>query len=402
MKEVIAVVNQFALPREQGGGTRHTDLFRRVTKWSHVIIAGDRNHYTQTKYATDDRTFKLIRLPRAGKTAIRRFGPWVVFSVRAAIVLGRRTDLVAVYASTPQILAPLAGLIVSRLKNIPFVLEVRDMWPETLVSAGAIKEKGLTHRALSKLEQILVSSADAIVGVTEGWEQHFRELGFSTGRYWTVPNGTETADFYVSETRDELRTKHSISGFTAIYAGAHGQVNALDEVLDAASELPDLNFILIGDGSEKGRLESRAEAENISNVEFRPPISKSELPKLLRACDVGIHSIGDLEVLSKGMSPNKIFDYMAAGLPVVSNAAGPLGGVILDDECGPLGKNGDLPELLKRVKDSDSETRARWRNRAEEVMSTRFSRASAADRLTEALGSVLDVEVVSDMSARKR
>lgn len=382
---VIVVLNQFALPRSQGGGTRHTDLFSRLTPWRHVIVAGDRNHYTQDAYSVEDPTFHLVGVPVAGRSAARRITSWAAYALKALAYLVRQRDIVAIYGSTPQPLAPLVGIAVARLQRRPFILEVRDIWPESLVSAGAVREGSFVHRCLLLLEKYLVTSAHAIVGVTENWRGYFAGLGANPRDYFAVQNGTELKDFAVAEPRDELRRRHHISGYTAVFAGAHGPKDGLGRVLDAAHRLPDVNFLLIGAGTEKEAARRRADIEGLRNVEFRAPVAKTELPELLAACDVGVHAVTPLSVFEHGMSPNKLFDYLAAGLPIVSNAADALEGVLLDDDCGALGGPDDLATCIARVQVADEATRERWRARAQHLMAGPYSRTTAASQLTHAI-----------------
>lgn len=385
MSETVVVLNQFALPRDQGGGTRHTDLFRHLKAYRHKIIAGNRNHYTQKQFTTDDPTFQLVAVPPAGSSAISRVGPWIIYAAKAAAKTIASRKIVAIYASTPQLLAPVAGLVASRFMRVPFILEVRDIWPESIASAGAISESSLVYRALKRLEIHLVRSADAIVGVVEGWEDYFAQMGLERSHYWFVPNGTDPADFKISASRNDLRKKYGITGYTAIFAGAHGPKDGIDKVIDAAQSLPRINFLLVGAGTEKAAARERAQARGLENVRFLDTVAKSELPNLLAACDVGIHAVAPLPIFDRGMSPNKLFDYMAAGLPIVSNAAGPLDKVVKDDEIGAIGGPDELADCLVRVSQANNAKLDDWSRKAETYMETRFSRRAAADRLEMAI-----------------
>jgi glycosyltransferase involved in cell wall biosynthesis len=336
VKRVI-VINQFALPRTEGGGTRHIDLFSRLTDWEPLILAGNRNHYSQQRFTTQDRRFRLIRVPRQSGGAVARLTGWLVFALQALTIclVHRRVDLF--YGSSPHPFAAVSALVAARIRRKPFVLEIRDLWPESVVSAGKLAHGGLVHRVFSRIERLLVINADRIVCVTAGWEDHLSQLGVSGDRTVVVPNGTEPTDFEVAEDREVLRQSFSIDGFTAIFAGAQGPKDGIDLILEAARNLPNMNFLLVGSGPVKAACQRRARDQQITNVEFRDPVPKMELSRLLRACDVGIHAVGSMPVFQRGMSPNKLFDYMAAGLPIVSNAEEGVRRIIRDGECGRLG-----------------------------------------------------------------
>ncbi|MBB1514780.1 glycosyltransferase family 4 protein [Tessaracoccus sp. MC1679] len=382
MKRVI-VVEQYSQPRDQGGGTRHVDLFDRVEGWEASFIASNVSHYTGKPYTTTDRRFILVPIPVYSGNGVMRMLGWGIFAAQATVV-GCTRPADAVYGSSPQLLSALAGLLIARLKGVPFVMEVRDLWPESIVAMGHLEEGSVVHRMLVALEGYLYRGASRIVVVTPGWEDHFEAFGVDRSRVIAVPNGTEASDFEVTQSRDELRRRYGISGYTAVYAGAHGPANRVDLTMDAAEALPDVNFLMIGSGARKQWAIDEARRRGLGNIEFRDPIPKSELPGLLRACDVGLHVIAPLKVLDKGMSPNKLFDYLAAGLPVVSNARYPLRRVAADGEVGAMVGPEELVEGITRVRSADEATRVRWAGNAAALLD-RFSRTNAAKSLGEAL-----------------
>lgn len=387
MKTVV-VLNQFALPRTQGGGTRHIDLFGRLTHWSPTIIAGNRNHYTQQTYATDDPRFVLVGVPpQRGPVRQRALG-WLRYDA-AALVKGLRLGHIdVVYASTPHLLAPIAGAALARLKGCPLVVEVRDLWPQAIASAGIVSETGRLYRALTRLERWVYHRADRLVVVTGGWESHLTALGVDPHDVTVIPNGTETTEFAVDATRESLRAALGFTGFTAVFAGAHGPKDGIDLILDAARDCPDISVVLIGDGPVKEAAQRRAEVEGLDNIRFVDPVSKNDLPAVLRAADVGIHAVTPLPVLDKGMSPNKLFDYLAAGLPLVSNAQAALASIVSDGEVGAIGGPDSLSDGLRAVFAASEGQRRAWAARGQELIAARFSRAEAARHLEALLDDI--------------
>ena len=383
MKRVL-VLNQFALPRDQGGGTRHVDLFSRLDGWSFVILAGNRNHYTQESFTTKDSRFRLIRVPSQDGGARQRLASWLAYCAGAA-VRGLRWRPDVVYASSPHLLAPLTGWILSRLTRASFVLEVRDLWPESFVAAGLLTRGSHMHQALSRLERFLVRRADEVVGVTVGWEPHFSSLGASMDQYTVVTNGTETSEFDIAESREALRQEQSIAGVTAIFAGAHGPKDGIECIIDAARSTPDVNFLLVGDGPLKEWAQREVQQEAISNVSFRAPVAKGELARLLKACDIGIHAVSPLPVFELGMSPNKLFDYLAAGLPVVSNAGEPVSRLVGDRECALVGGPDSLAANISRLRDLTHSQRVTRGAEGRSLVDTKFSRTKAARSLQRIL-----------------
>lgn len=397
MKRVL-VLNQYALPRTEGGGTRHIDLFGRLSGWQPLIVAAGRNHYSQGRFTTADPCFRLVSVPRYKGNGIVRMLGWCVFAVKAVAIGLTRRRVDVVYASTPHPLAPVAGVLISRLRRTAFVLEVRDLWPESLVAAGALRRGSTFHRFLTALESWTARRADRIVVVTDGWAEHFSGLGVPSSRLTVVSNGTEPLDFAVAEGRDELRRRQNIQGFTAVFAGAHGAKDGIDLVLDAAAALKDMRFLLVGAGPVKAGAMARSERDLLNNVEWRDPVPKCELPALLAACDVGVHAVTPLDVFDLGMSPNKLFDYMAAGLPVVSNAGTGLARVVVDGECGRVGSATDLAECLRAVHEAGAAQQAVWGDRGRSLVAERFSRSAAAEELRAVLDAACTIAALSRRS----
>lgn len=387
----VLVLNQYALPRERGGGTRHVDLFGRLPDWRPLIVAAGRDHYTQETFRTNDPRFQLVWIPAYRGNGPGRVVGWAIYAIQAAVLGLSRRHLDVVYASTPSLLAPVAGWLVARLRRRPLVVEVRDLWPETLVGAGALRRESLLHRVLRGLERRVMRAADHIVAVTPGWEDHFAGFGVHESVLTVIPNGAEPGPRGVSDDLPSVRPdgEHRL---VAVYAGAHGPLNGIDLILRAAAELPEMDFLLIGAGSAKPAAVARARAEDLANVRFRDPVAKSELLEVLSECDVGIHCIMSLPLFRRGMSPNKVFDYFAAGLPVVSNAREGLSSIFADGECGRLGEADDLTACLRDVQAAGRAQRELWGNRGRELLAKRFSRSTAAASLRTVLESVREPE----------
>lgn len=383
----VLVIQHYALPRDQGGGTRAIDLFGRLKKWTPTIIASNFGHTSRQTFKTSDERFALVPVPQYNSNGVARMAGWGVFAAEAfGVGLTKRADVV--FGSSPHMLAPVAALALARIKRVPFVLEIRDLWPESIVTAGELEAGSALHRALVALETLLYKQAAKIVVVTGGWEDHIAALGADPGKVVVIPNGTEVSDFQVSESKAQLRERWGISGYTAVFTGAHGPYVGLHLILDAAEKLPDVNFLLVGAGPRKAEAVADAERRGLTNVEFRDPVAKNDLPSLLAACDVGLHTVTPQPVFDKGMSPNKLFDYLASGLPVVTNAKVPLRRVIVDDQCGAVVEPDGLAEGIQRVRAADQATLERWHDNAMELMVSRFSRSSAAQTLEQVLDEV--------------
>ncbi len=342
----IVVFNQFAVPRGYPGGTRHVEMFGRLPGWDYVIIAGRRNLITGLPQRAEPGFHPVAVTPYRGN-GLDRVLNWVSYTVTAAVAGLRQPRPDVVYASSPHLLAGLTGWAVAALRRTPFVLEIRDLWLRFLVDMGVLSERSLAYRALARLERFLYLRADRVVVMAPDVVQVVAAQGVAPEKIAYIPNAADPDDFVPSADRDTLRARYGFTRRTAVYAGAHGPANGLDQLLDAARSVPEIDVVLVGSGVEKERL--RAAATGIDNLRFLDPVPKTEVPDLLHAADVGVHVLADVELFRSAVSPNKVFDYMAAGLPVVTNSPGVVGDLVLGAGCGYVTSPGQLAHGLTQM-----------------------------------------------------
>lgn len=325
----VVVLNHFAVPPGQPGGTRHVELFGKLEGWTHAIVAARRNLTTGRRQAAEPGFVPVWVLPYRGN-GVTRVLNWASYAVTATVATlrGPRPDVV--YASSPHLLAGLAGWVVARVRGARFVLEVRDLWPRVLLDLGRVTESSPVYRLLAALERFLYRRAEHIVVLATGTRRVLEGMGVPPGKISYVPNAADPQDFAPSDCRERLRAAYGFTRTTVVYAGAHGPANGLDMVLDAAAKVGDLDLdiVLVGDGVEKQRLIRRAQIEGLANVRFLPPVPKTAVPDLLHAADLGLHVLADVPLFQGCVSPNKVFDYLAAGLPVLTNSPGVVGELV--------------------------------------------------------------------------
>jgi glycosyltransferase involved in cell wall biosynthesis len=388
----VLVLNHFAVPMNAPGGTRHAELATRLTRWRATIVAGNRNLLTRGR-TQFDATFRPVWVWPYAANGPARILNWLSYGV-TSLVAGLRLGRVdAVYASSPHLLAGLSGWALARLRRVPFVLEIRDLWPDVLVDMGTLAESSPLFRLLRALERFLYRKAARVVVLADGSVPRLCELGVERARIDLIPNGADPDDFRSPGDRDGLRARFGFDGFVVVYAGAHGPANGLDLVLDAAATLrsvePDVSFALVGDGVEKARLQERAAREGLDNVYFLDPVPKSDIPALFHAADAGLHALADVPLFRYGVSPNKLYDYLAAGLPTVTNTPGEVGGIVREAEAGvAVGPTG-IAEGVAQVRRASDEQRRTWGENGRRWMAAHRSRRALAARLEAVLDSVV-------------
>ena len=254
-----------------------------------------------------------------------------------------------VFATTTPLTAGIPGICAKWLRRKPFVFEVRDLWPELPREMGVITNP-MVLCAMSALEWISYRSANRCIALSPGIKAGIVRRGVREDRIEMVPNGCDLELFDVGKA-DYWRPKGvAETDFLAVFTGTHGQANGVDSILDAAVILKQRNvggikLVLVGNGKLKRELLLRKEAERLDNVIFHDQVSKYKISGLLSSADIGIQCLANFPAFYYGTSPNKFFDYIAAGLPVLNNYPGWLSQLIIDNDCGYVVKNDD-PEAF--------------------------------------------------------
>ncbi len=259
------------------------------------------------------------------------------YAARATgLALGGGFDL-AIASSTPLTVA-LPALVARRLRGLPFVFEIRDPWPELLRAMGVGAPP--LWAAMDRLADAACRRAAAVVALSEGMAETAVAHGADPGRVHVLPNGCDTDLFgpHVPPWRPEGMDPEVV---LAVYAGAHGPANGLDLLLEVAARLRArgegrLRLLLAGEGAEKPRLMARAAAEGLAALRFHDPLPKPALAGLLAGSQIGLQCLAPVPAFAEWTAPNKLMDYMAAGLPVVANLPG-RAARLLEGEGAPCG-----------------------------------------------------------------
>ncbi|WP_423840100.1 glycosyltransferase family 4 protein [Vibrio mytili] len=241
------------------------------------------------------------------------------------------------FATTTPLTAGIPGIFARWLRGKPFVFEVRDLWPELPKEMGVIKNPVILG-LMSLLEWASYRSAHRCIGLSPGIVEGIKKRGVPADRIAMVPNG---CDLSIFTQPSELWRPEGVSqeDLMAVFTGTHGMANGLNAVLDTATELQsrgrnDIKLVLVGQGKLKPQLEVKAQELQLKNVIFHPPVNKQKLAGLMASADIGMQVLANIPAFYYGTSPNKFFDYISAGLPVINNYPGWLAGMIEDLQCG--------------------------------------------------------------------
>ncbi len=256
----------------------------------------------------------------------------------ASIGVARREDYDLLLATSTPLTAGIPGIVMKLLRRKkPFVFEVRDLWPELPKALGM--KNPLLLGGMSLLEWLSYHTADACIGLSPGICEGIAKRSQPGKRIAMIPNSCDL-DLFSPGSRQELELEGvDANDLVAVFTGAHGIANGLDAVLNAAAELikrqrTDIKLVFIGDGKRKPALMKRAEQEHLTNCLFLDPMPKRQLNKLIGYVDVGLMILANVPAFYYGTSPNKFFDYIASGLPVLNNYPGWLTDLIKANDCG--------------------------------------------------------------------
>ena len=334
----------------------------------------------------------VISLPLAYSnrdSLVRRGWTFLRFALRS-IRLALELDYDLVFATSTPITAVIPGLAAKWLRGKPFVFEVRDLWPE-LPRALGLRNPFLLG-GMSLLEFLGYRSADACIGLSPGIVEGIRARADERLPVAMIPNGCDLEVFHPAK-----RARLTLPGigpddFVAGFTGAHGVANGLDALLAVAEELKRrgdtrVRLAFIGDGKEKERLAAKATELGLTNCLFFSPVPKTELGAITASLDCGLMVLRDVPAFYRGTSPNKFFDYIAAGIPVVNNYPGWLAGLITEYRCGivvPPGNAAAFADALQSLA-SNAEARRAMGAAARSLAEKEFARPILADRFIAAL-----------------
>lgn len=325
---------------------------------------------------------------------LRRSWTFLQFALQS-MMLAIHLDYDVVFATSTPLTAALPGIAARWLRRKPFVFEVRDLWPELPRAMGVIRNR-LALRMMDWLEFLAYHSASFCVALSPGIAQGITRRGVSETRVVTAPNGCDL-DLFAP---DEMQPLPEIPGlppnaFVAVFTGAHGVANGLSAVLDAAMELRkrqrrDIFLVFIGDGKEKPNLIERARRENLDNCLFVDPMPKKALAQFLcRRANVGLMILSNVPAFYYGTSPNKFFDYLASGLPILVNYPGWMAEMVSAQSLGLVVPPEDpvaFAEALMHMADARPQT-AEMGPRARAFASREFQRAALAQRCVSVMES---------------
>ena len=325
----IWLINQHSYPPGKSNWRRHFDLFKNFSKedYNIDIICGSFVHDRKEEILNKGEKYRLINSEGikyhvlsgiSYKNKIVRMLSMIQFFFKVLFFSKKLKDKPdIVYASSPHPFNGLAGMYLARKYKCPFILEIRDLWPETWVAMGATTKKSILYKVFAHIEKVLYKNADKIVTLTAN-KDYYTSIGIDEKKVEIVSNGVDL-EKYDSLLKEESPVKLLENKFNILYTGAHGTANCLEFILEVAKSIKNDNIIFnfIGEGEKKEELIKKAEEYNLKNIRFYPPINKNLIPCTLKNGDAMIVVTKNTTLYKYGISFNKIFEYFASSKPII-------------------------------------------------------------------------------------
>jgi colanic acid biosynthesis glycosyl transferase WcaI len=404
----IVYVSQYFPPEMGAPAARVSELSRRWAARGHDVrvLTGFPHHptgvvperyrglYRLTEHADDVEVIRAFVYATPNKGVIRRGLTYLSFAMSAVVLGGidrrvRGADVIV--ATSPQFLCAVAGWALARIARVPFVLEIRDLWPQSIVEVGALPEKHPAIAVLRFLERFLYREADLLVGVTDSFLEVWRGQGVDPAKMRVVKNGVDLQRFAPSAGDPELRDALGIprEAFVVSYIGTHGLAHKLEVLLDVADRMrhrPDVRFVFAGEGAQRARLQAMASERGLDSVQFLGERPRDEVPRLLAASDL-VAVVLKRSALFRQVLPSKIFEIMGCERPILLGVEGEAESIVRAADAGWCVPPEDVGAMVAAIEEAIADPGERMRRGASgrRYVEQHFDRDVLADRYLEEL-----------------
>jgi glycosyltransferase involved in cell wall biosynthesis len=314
-----------------------------------IVYEGYKNKLFQKEYVDDIKVIRVWSYIAANKGFLKRTLDFISFSLSAFIVgLFIKTDIII--ATSPQFFTAIAGRKLGFWRRIPWVMEVRDLWPESIKNVDAVKDN-LIIRILEREELKCYKKAKAIVTVTDTFKEVIIDKGISKDKFEVVKNGANLELYQPKEKNDSIIDELNLKGkFILGYIGTHGMAHKLDFILNTAKNITDsrIHFLFIGDGAEKKSVVELSEKLNLKNTTFLEPVKKQEVVDYISVIDVALIPLKKSE-LFKTVIPSKIFESAAMQKPILLGVDGESRGIIEKYNAGLYFEPENESDLIEKL-----------------------------------------------------
>lgn len=313
------------------------------------VYEGYKNKLYQKEYIDSIEVIRIWSYITSNNGFVKRILDYVSFGIMAFIIgLFKKHDLII--ATSPQFFTTWAAWGISKIRKKPWIFELRDLWPESIKTVGAMKQ-GKIIDTLEKIELGLYKSSDIVIAVTDAFKENLISRGIQAEKIEIVTNGSNIEFFKPRKKNDELLTKLNLKDkFIIGYIGTHGMAHSLDFIVNSISKIEDeqIHFLFIGDGAMKKTIINIAKNLKIENITFMDPIKKDDVPKYLGICDISLAPLKK-EDNFRTVIPSKIFEASAMQKPTLLGVEGQAQEIIETYNAGLCFEPENETDFIKKV-----------------------------------------------------
>ena len=403
----ILFITQYFPPEIGAAPSRSFDLLQEISKKGHeIVVLSETPHYPSSTivekykyssfYKEDYYELKVIRtfvVVSKRKNFFQRFMLYSSFFVSSIIGAFHVHDVDLVIATSPPLTVGLAGWVVSKLKKCKFVLDIRDLWPDSALALGEI-EKGFVFHVLKRMELFLYDAADCITIAVFGFRDYMKNIGISEAKIVDLPNGANIDVFYARKDEKHIRHRFAWEGkFLILFSGNHGLAQGLEyllEVADSMKELKELLFIFIGDGIVKEKIKQLKKKMNLEQVIFLDKQQRELMPFFISSMDVCLVPLIKHNLFLNAL-PSKMFEYMACEKPVIVSIDGEARNLIETSGTGLFVEPEDVPAMKSAILKlyHDRQLCREMGQKGREWVSHHFSRKEIAEAFEKKLNKLI-------------
>lgn len=360
------------------------------------VYEGYSNSFYQTETMDGIRVVRVWSYIAANEGSVKRILDYVSFMMSATLagIFQRRPDVVI--GTSPQLFAVVAAWLVARMRRRPFVFELRDLWPESILAVGAMR-KGFLLRQLERFVSFLYRQADLLVPVTHAFAKVVQDEGVDSDRVLVVTNGIDPDAHQLTADRNAVRSRWGIppDAFTGGFIGTLGMAHGVSTILEAAAlaaDDPALHFVIMGNGADRDRIRQMAQEQKLSNLTIIDGQPRQDALNLLGAIDVSLVLLKNTPLFTT-VIPSKIFEAMAFRKPILLGVRGESHGIVVEQaQAGVAFPPEDAPAMLaelKALRDNPERCAELGRN-GREAVESEFRRSFLAARFLERLEQLAD------------
>lgn len=336
----IWIINHYAIPPSMGGLVRHYYFSKYLREKGHdvKIFTSSKIHNTDINMIQDNHLYlekymdgvpyTFVKTSDYKGNGIERIINMLQFPIRTWRVCKKFEKPDVIYTSSPDLFTAFSSVIMAKVLGVKRVVEIRDLWPESIVEYNGMSKKNPVIQILYQVEKWLYRNADELIFTMAGGKKYLKDKRWTRGinpkKIHHINNGVDLEEFEYNKEHFQIQDEdlNNQNIFKIIYAGSIRKVNNLELVVKTAEKIKDMNpeikFLIWGDGTEKELLEKRVKELNLNNIVFKGKVEKRYIPYILSKADVNLMQGNFVDLFRYGCSPNKLFDYFAAGRPILS------------------------------------------------------------------------------------